>query len=168
MNTQYSVIIFVVLIAGLVIWRRTASMRRPIRGNGLRMLVPIAILLLLGTQIFGTGQYKGSALETVGAIVIGLLFSIPLIMTTNYEVRTDGLIYAKQSKGFIIALVGLLVVRLALRSYITNVDPMTVSLLFYIVAMSYLTVWRVVSFVKFRKVYLDRQAGMINVNGSGR
>ncbi|MGZ4122667.1 MAG: CcdC family protein [Tumebacillaceae bacterium] len=159
MTGQISIIFVILLLIIFMIWRRTRAMRRPINGNGIRMLVPVAVLLLLGTQLFGHGQYKGTTLETVGAIVIGVLFSIPLILTTHYEVREDGLIYAKQNKGFIFALVGLVIVRLALREYITFVDQGTLAILFYLLGVSYLTVWRVVSFIKFRKVYNEHQAG---------
>jgi hypothetical protein len=72
--------------------------------------------------------------------------------TTNYEIRQDGRIYAQKNKAFFIALIAVLVIRIALRQFISGIDPISLSLLFFTVAVGYFVLWRIISFVKFRKV----------------
>jgi membrane protein CcdC involved in cytochrome C biogenesis len=100
-----------------------------------------------------------SVTEVLIAFGLGLLFSIPMVMTTNYEVREDNLIYAKKSIAFIFALVGLVIVRLALREYFSTIDPITLSFLSLILAIGYLGVWRITSYIKFRKIWRGRIEG---------
>jgi len=42
-SSFYSIVI---IVAALVLWRRTRAMYRPIKGNGIRLLIPILFLLL--------------------------------------------------------------------------------------------------------------------------
>ncbi|KEO82283.1 cytochrome c biogenesis protein CcdC [Tumebacillus flagellatus] len=147
--------IFIFLVFfGLMVWRRTSAMRRPIKGKGYNMIWPLIFLLLPGPMLFLNPQqsFQGNVWEVLAAIAIGVLLSIPMIWTTQYEVREDGLIYAKQSKMFLVALVGVVVIRLVLKEYITGLDQMTLGGLFYLMALVYVLLWRITSFLKFRRV----------------
>jgi membrane protein CcdC involved in cytochrome C biogenesis len=158
-----SAILIIILVLLLVGWRRTRAMRRPIKGNGVRILYPLFIFIILipltSLQLIfdKSGQMSSHSLPSVTevfiAFALGLLFSIPMVMTTNYEVREDKQIYAKKSTAFIFAFVGLVIVRLALREYFTTIDPITLSLLSLILALGYVSVWRIMSYIKFRKIW---------------
>jgi membrane protein CcdC involved in cytochrome C biogenesis len=149
MNYQY---LFIILIIALVLWRRTRSFNKPVKGNGWRLLIPL-VFVSIGLLNFMNPQVHLTTLEVVSALLLGFIMSIPLIITTNYEQREDGSIYPKKSHGFIIVLVGLVIIRLSLHHYITGIDPINLSVLFFTVAIGYLYPWRIISFIKFRKIY---------------
>jgi membrane protein CcdC involved in cytochrome C biogenesis len=163
MKMNASAIFTIILVLLLVGWRRTRAMRRPIKGNGVGILYPLFIFVILvplfSLQIIfdKSGQMSNHLLPSVTEVLIafglGLLFSIPMVMTTNYEVREDNQIYAKKSTAFIFALVGLVIVRLALREYFSTIDQVTLSLLSLILALGYVGVWRITSYIKFRKIW---------------
>ncbi|MBO9541098.1 DUF1453 family protein [bacterium] len=149
--------LFVIAIAALVLWRRTRSMYRPIRGSGIRLLLPLLALLPGLTLIFNP-QVSEPAWAYGIAFGLGMVLSIPLIWTTNYEVRADNFIYARKNWGFVVAFVGVVVIRLALRHELTNLEPQAKIALFMTVLCGYLIPWRIVSFIKFRRV-LNNAAG---------
>ncbi|MFC5699737.1 CcdC family protein [Cohnella faecalis] len=146
-----------ILIAALVLWRRTRSFYRPIKGDGRRILLPV-LFMLPGIALVLNKDVHAPAYEWLVACAIGVALSIPLIWTTEYEVREDKQIYAKKNVGFIVAFVAVLAIRFALRSYLQMIDPQTLSALFMVVAFSYVLPWRIVSFVKFRRTALLQSA----------
>jgi membrane protein CcdC involved in cytochrome C biogenesis len=145
---------FFVIFFGLMVWRRTSAMRKPIKGKGAAMIWPL-LFFLPGFAMFANPQqpFNGTFWEVAASIVFGAILSVPMVATTNYEVREDGQIYAKQSRAFLFAIVGVVGVRLALKEYITALDPMTLNGLFFFTAITYVVIWRVSSFIKFRRVY---------------
>jgi membrane protein CcdC involved in cytochrome C biogenesis len=145
-----------ILIMIFVFWLRTRRMRRPIKGKGLRLIVPLIFMIPMLLVPFNS-QLHLTTLEVVSTILLGLVMSLPLIFTTNYEVREDGQIYAKQSRAFIYALIALVAIRLGLREYLSGLDPQELAALFLIIAVSYVLPWRIVSYVKFRKIWRERE-----------
>jgi membrane protein CcdC involved in cytochrome C biogenesis len=143
----------IIMIAGLVIWRRTRAMVRPIKGSGIKILLPI-LYLMPGISAFMNLHLQAKIWEIGVASLIGLLLAVPLVLTTNYEIRQDGQIYAQKNKTFFIALVAVLVIRIVLRQFISGLDSASLMMLFFTVAFSYVVPWRIASFVKFRKVKL--------------
>jgi membrane protein CcdC involved in cytochrome C biogenesis len=142
---------FIIVIMGLVFWRRTVAMVRPNQGSGIKLLLPI-LYLLPGVYAFSSLQLDLKIWEIAVTALVGVLLAVPLMLTTNYEIRQDGQIYAKKNKSFFIALVAVLVIRIGLRQFISGLDPMSLSALFFTVACSYVVPWRIVSYIKFRKV----------------
>jgi membrane protein CcdC involved in cytochrome C biogenesis len=145
----------IVVIAGLVFWRRTRAMVRPIQGSGFKIVLPILYLLPL-VSLFAQIPVQVKIWEIIVAAFIGILLAVPLVLTTNYEVRQDGKIYAQKNKGFFIALIAVVAIRFLLRQFIGGMDPASLGLLFFTVAISYVVPWRIVSFIKFRKVKLSQ------------
>ncbi|OIK04286.1 cobalamin biosynthesis protein CbiX [Bacillus sp. MUM 116] len=139
------------VIIGLVIWRRTRAMVRPIQGSGIKILLPI-IYILPVFSLFSQYQLQVKIWEFAVASLIGILLSVPLMLTTNYEIRQDGHIYAQKNKSFFIALIAVVAIRIVLRQVIPGMDPASLSMLFFTVAFSYILPWRIVSFVKFKKI----------------
>lgn len=145
----------IIMIAGLVFWRRTRAIVRPIKGSGIKILLPI-LYLMPGISAFMNLQLKIKIWEIGAASLIGLLLAVPLVWTTNYEIRQDGQIYAQKNKTFFIALVAVLLIRIVLRQFISGLDSASLMMLFFTVAFSYVVPWRIASFVKFRKVKLTQ------------
>lgn len=149
LNESYYVVI--VLIAALVLWRRTRSFYKPIRGNGRAILFPL-LFMMPGVILLFNPSVHAPLYEWIIAAALGLVMSIPLIWTTDYEVRDDNQIYAKKNMGFIFAFVTVVAIRFALRNYLSMIEPQTLGALFMLVAFSYILPWRIVSYMKFRKV----------------
>ncbi|WEK54426.1 MAG: cytochrome c biogenesis protein CcdC [Candidatus Cohnella colombiensis] len=143
--------VMIAAIAALVLWRRTRSMYRPIRGSGIRLLIPLLFMLPAVSLLFNP-DVNEPAWSFGAALALGIVFSIPLIWTTNYEVREDKLIYAKKNWGFIVAFLGIVIFRFALRQELSSIDPQGQMALFMMVAFGYIIPWRVVSFIKFRRL----------------
>lgn len=146
----------VIIIAALVLWRRTRAMYRPIKGNGIRILLPILFLLLPCVSIILNPKAHASGWELICAVIFGFLLSIPLIWTTNYEIRSDQHIYAVRNKSFIITFLIVLIIRFLLRDYLKWLGPETKASLFMTVALGYILPWRIISFIKFRQLYKSR------------
>jgi len=143
----------VILIAALVLWRRTRAMFRPITGNGVKLLLPILYLLIPCVPIILNPKVQAQSWELVMAFALGLLLSVPLIWTTNYEIRSDQHIYAVKNMSFIIAFLVILIIRFLFRDYLKWLGPETVGALFVTIALGYILPWRILSFLKFRKLY---------------
>jgi membrane protein CcdC involved in cytochrome C biogenesis len=154
-----SVYITVAAVVVLIIWRRVRSMQRPIKGQGLRMLIPL-LFLLPGLLMFLNPHIHAAAWEWLAAIIVGVALSVPLIWTTNYEIRQDGQIYPQKNMGFITALISVIAIRFLLREYLAVIDPETQAALFMIVAIGYLIPWRVTSFMKFRTLYTQQKTAL--------
>jgi membrane protein CcdC involved in cytochrome C biogenesis len=154
----------VAVIVGLVFWRRTRAMVRPIQGSGIKIVLPILYLLPL-VSLFSQIPLQVKIWEIGVAALIGVLLAVPLVLTTNYEVRQDGKIYAQKNISFFVALIGVVAIRFLLKQFIADMDPASLGFLFFTVAISYVIPWRIVSFVKFRKVkqsqVLDKEISTI-------
>ncbi len=60
--------------------------------------------------------------EFLEAITLGVIFSIFLIKTSKFEIKNNE-IYMKRSKAFVFILVGLLVIRIVMKSILsTSID----------------------------------------------
>lgn len=98
MGDKSSLITVFLCIALLVFWRRYRSMHRPIKGSGKRILWPL--LFLTPGIIWFFGPVHPAILQVSIAVLIGVLFTVPLIVLTNYEQREDGNIYTKKVQIF--------------------------------------------------------------------
>ncbi len=131
-------------------------MYRPIKGNGVRLLLPILYVLLPSIPIILNPKAHAASWEWICALIFGFLLSIPLIWTTNYELRSDQHIYATKNRSFIIVFVIIFIIRFLLRDYLKWLGTETEAALFVTVALGYILPWRIVSFLKFRRIYKNR------------
>lgn len=145
----------VLVIAALVLFRTTRNFYRPIRGNGGRLLLPL-VYMLPATYVIMNPDAHATGNEWLAAVAIGFVLSLPLIWTTQYEVRSDNQIYAKRNMWFVVSFLAILAVRFVLRTSIQDIDSQTLSALFVTVAFCYVVPWRVVSYIKFRMVKSER------------
>ena len=152
-----SSILAIVAFAALILFRRAKSMYRPIKGNG-KMMIIGPMFMLTGFFGFLAPNLHFSSVEIISAIILGLLLYVPMIWTTNFEIREDGEIYTKKSKAFIFTLIILLVIRIALRNYIQGIDPTSLGMLFYLLAVFYVIPWRLSSYLKFRRMLKEKES----------
>jgi membrane protein CcdC involved in cytochrome C biogenesis len=153
MGDTSSLITVFLCVALLIFLRRYRSMYKPIKGTGKRILWPL-LFLTPGILLF-FGPVHPAILQVTIAAFIGVLFAIPLIFLTSYERREDGNIYTKKSAAFLITFIGIVILRYSSRQYIVGLDPQTIGLLFYVVAISYIIPWRIACYIKFRKVWRE-------------
>lgn len=146
-----------VVVAVLIIWRIRRLVKpsnRPVTGRRL-FLTLMLVIVLLGLD-WGISspyiQYPSVWMDIVTALV-GIAMSLPLIFTTHYERRTDGQIYSKQNRMFMISVVGLIIIRLLgdflLRRYF---NPETFAFLTYVLVLAYFVPWRLVCLMKYRRL----------------
>lgn len=132
-------------------------MSRPIVGKGIRLLIPIFFIIPGMLALVLNPNVHAYLWEWAVALAVGAVLSVPLIWTTNYEIREDRNIYAKKNVGFFVALVAVILIRLVLRDYFTMIDNDTKTALFVVVAVGYVVPWRVVSYMKFRVLHRQRE-----------
>lgn len=85
------------------------------------------------------------------AFMTGLLFSYPLIRTSQLEIKNKQ-IYLKPSKAFVFILFGLLAIRIVLHEIIQQyMSVMQTASVFFILAFGMIVTWRVVMFMKYRR-----------------
>ncbi|OPH62066.1 ccdc protein [Paenibacillus ferrarius] len=140
-----SILIFLMILRGLM-----RGMHKPIKKTGSPLLLPILYISTSLFQLFDPKLHiQGN--QAITAILIGLVVAVPLIITTNFEVRSDGT-YFKNNKTVIIILIGIFALRFVFVETITSMDASTLAFFFNLVTFSYIVVWRLVSFTKFRRM----------------
>jgi membrane protein CcdC involved in cytochrome C biogenesis len=149
---QYGMYAMLLVIFGLVLWRRTRAMVRPIKGSGLRILLPLLYMSPALAVVIQPSVHMTS-IEIVVSVIFGIILSVPLIYTTGYEVREDGKIYAKKSIGFVIALICVFIIRRLVTNLLPHIDVLTLNALSIISLFVYIGLWRIISYSKFKKVY---------------
>jgi membrane protein CcdC involved in cytochrome C biogenesis len=152
-----SAVIIMLGVAALIIWRRTRAMYKPMGKSAFRILLPL-FFLSPGVLLFLQPGVHLTTMEVLGSIGIGIVFSIPLIWTTGYEIREDGHIYTKKSMAFVQTFLGILSLRFLLRGYLSEIDPKNMMLLIFLIAVCYLVPWRVACYVKYSSILEQRNA----------
>ncbi|MEH7250117.1 cytochrome c biogenesis protein CcdC [Neobacillus niacini] len=120
--------------------------------NTLKIILP-PVFMSSGALMYVVPQFRLSALEIGEVVIVGMLFSILLIKTSKFEIRENE-IYLKRSKAFMYILVGLLVVRLGLKSILsTTIDFGELSGMFFLLAFSMIVPWRIAMYLDYKKLY---------------
>jgi len=151
-------IVFVVLIIGLGIWLRTRRGKKPIKGKGYRILIPIGVILV-GVpwglyqlmHIPGKTFHMPAVWELLIAIVLGVIFGTVMLKQTEYERREDGLIYAKPNRNLKFILIAIVLIRLVLTQYFKSIDVVELSVLMMCMGVLYVGIWRIGSYIKFTR-----------------
>lgn len=137
-------------MALLAIFVRTRASRRP--ATAAKIIMP-PLGMSTGFLMFVVPATRIPVLWGVAAFLAGaVLFSYPLIRSSKLEISA-GQIYVQKSKQFIFVLLGLLLIRLALHSYIEEyISIPQTGALFFILAFGMLLPWRIAMFLRFRKL----------------
>ncbi|MHA2959538.1 CcdC protein domain-containing protein [Priestia megaterium] len=154
--------IFVIALIGLIIWRKMKKRNKPIKKNGIGILVPIffiviAFSLSLSQLMHIPGQpfHLPPYWEMLIAGVLGVIFGFIMLSQTDYEVREDGFIYSKPNKNFKYVIIAIIFIRMALSQYFKGLDSIDFAVLTMTLAFIYIVIWRVGSYMKFRKLNGD-------------
>jgi membrane protein CcdC involved in cytochrome C biogenesis len=125
---------------------------------GSRPLTPVKIIMpplgmSTGFLMFALPAFRIPLLWASLAFAAGLLLlSYPLIRSTKLQLQ-DGAVYVKRSKAFVFVLLGLLVLRLALHTYIEEfISVPQTGALFFILAFGMLLPWRAAMLLRYRRL----------------
>jgi membrane protein CcdC involved in cytochrome C biogenesis len=136
-------------MALLVLFVRMKASNKPT--NAKKIILP-PIFMSTGALMFIDPVFRVTKGELIEAVVLGAFFSIFLIKTSKFEIR-NGKIYLKRSKAFIFILVGLIVIRLGLKTYLgRTIDYRQLSGMFYLLAFSMIVPWRVAMYITYKKL----------------
>jgi len=139
-------------MAFLILFVRMKAAKKPT--NAKKIILP-PLFMSTGSLMFLDPLFRVTRAELLEAIVLGAFFSIFLIKTSKFEIR-DNHIYLKRSKAFVWILVGLIIIRLALKSYLgRTIDYHQLSGMFYLLAFAMIVPWRVAMYVSYKR--LERQ-----------
>jgi membrane protein CcdC involved in cytochrome C biogenesis len=141
--------VIAVFMALLVLFVRMKASKKPT--NAKKIILP-PIFMSTGALMFIDPVFRVTKGELIEAVVLGVFFSIFLIKTSKFEI-INGKIYLKRSKAFIFILVGLIVIRLGLKTYLgRTIDYRQLSGMFYLLAFSMIVPWRVAMYITYKKL----------------
>jgi len=156
----FSTIIAVVMALGVMMIRMRAS-KKP--ASAKKIILP-PIFMSTGALMFLHPMFRVTPFEFLEAITLGCIFSIFLIKTSTFEVKEDK-IYLKRSKAFAFILIGLLIIRIALKFYLSNtIDVGELSGMFWILAFGMIVPWRIAMYLSYRK--LENQLNPPNIQAT--
>ncbi|MDX8366971.1 cytochrome c biogenesis protein CcdC [Cytobacillus sp. IB215665] len=151
----YASSIVAILMAIAVILIRMKAAKKP---TNVKKIVLPPIFMSTGALMFIHPMFRVSSAELIEALTVGALFSILLIKTSKFEVRGED-IYLKRSKAFVFILIGLLIIRIIFKSYLsTQINYAELSGMFWILAFGMIVPWRIAMYFQYKKIYTSRLA----------
>ncbi|PFT63755.1 CcdC family protein [Bacillus thuringiensis] len=154
-----SVIAFCMTVG--VMFLRFKAAKKPVTKK--KIILP-PIFMSTGAMMYFLLEFRLTSLEIVEAISIGLIFSIFLIKTSKFEIRGQE-IYLKRSKAFVFILIGLLVVRIVFKTYLSqSLDLGQLSGMFFLLAFAMIVSWRIAMYRSFTKLQkeMEKEDGFYN------
>lgn len=160
MNSTVSMMISA-LIFFFILRGQLSGMNKQLKKSGISLLLPILYISTSFMQLFDPSLSIREE-QVIIALVIGMVVSIPLILTTNFEVRDNGSTFIKRNKTVFVLLIVIFALRFLVVATIKSIDPSTLSFMCNLVTFGYIATWRITSYLKFRGVSSSKQA-MMNV-----
>ncbi len=140
----------VALMMGLIAsFVRVKASARPT--NAKKILLP-PLAMSTGMLQFLVPAFRLTWLEVGEALIVGLIFSVFLIKTSNFEKR-DGEVYLSRSKAFFIVVFVLLAIRTVMKAFIGDeVNIFATGGLFYLIAWGMIVPWRIAMYQKYKRI----------------
>lgn len=150
--SQYLVVgstIMAIFMGTMITLARMRSSKKPV--NPKKLLIP-PIAMSSGALMFIFEEFRIGPTQILEAVAVGLLFSIVLIATSKFE-RRDNDIYLKQSKAFFFILIGILIIRILLKLFLSDTfDVGELGGMFWTLAFAMLWPWRIAMLVQYKKL----------------
>lgn len=128
---------------------RTKAAKRPISPK--RIVLP-PLFMSTGALMFLFEEFRVPWPQVFESIGVGMLFSIVLIKTTNFEEKDERL-YVKKSRAFLFILFGLLIIRFVAKLILSSsIDVGELGGMFWILAFGMIVPWRIGMLVKYLKL----------------
>ncbi|AVM23978.1 CcdC family protein [Bacillus pumilus] len=153
--------IIAICMAVAVMFIRIKSSAKPATAK--KIILP-PIFMSTGALMFFVPMFQVTGAEFLEAITVGMFFSIFLIKTSKFEIRGNE-IYLKRSKAFVFILIGLLVLRIGMKTILSSsIDYGSLSGMFWILAFGMIVPWRVAMYLSFRKLSKQLDPQQIQMN----
>lgn len=137
------------IMATLVIFVRMRRQKKPVSAKSI-ILPPF--FMATGFAMFFLPEAATPPMYDFTAFLVGLVFSIPLILTSRFEIVGQD-VYLKRSKAFFMILMGLLVIRLIIKVIINDsFTPIQTGGLFFLLAFGMLVPWRIAMLYMYRQL----------------
>src|SRR5690625_3951957 len=144
-----TVSIMALISASVMIVVRSRASKRPTSPK--KIILP-PLFMSTGAFMFFIPYFRLSWVLVLESLLVGMLFSILLIITTRFEIKGED-IYIKPSKAFVFILIFLLIVRISLKYVLgQEIDLGELSGMFYLLAFGMLLTWRMAMLVKYNKL----------------
>lgn len=132
-----------------VLFVRIKSQKSPV--NVRKIIIP-PVAMSTGALMFLFEEFRVAPMQILEASILGLLFSTVLIATSKLEIREDA-IYLKRSKAFAFILIGLLILRIVLKSvFSSSLDVGELGGMFFLLAWSMIVPWRLGMLRQYKKL----------------
>ncbi|BBI35607.1 CcdC protein domain-containing protein [Cohnella abietis] len=139
-----SILILVLILRGLI-----RGSKEPLHDSGRRILIPVLYISTSLFELFDPELVLTSG-RIVSSIGIGAVLSIPLILLTQFERKSDGRMYYKRNVSLYVLIIVIFSIRFFDFLFISGIDAKTLGFLNNVVTLTYIAIWRIVSFFKFR------------------
>ena len=139
-----------IIMAFIVLMVRLRRAKQP---TSFKQIILPRLFMSTGFFMFLYPPTHISLAYAIESLITGMIFSIPLILTSKFEIRNNE-IFLKPSKAFIFILLGLFVIRLGAKVYIGDlVSIYETGALFYILAVGMIFPWRIAMAVRFKQLH---------------
>lgn len=149
MSSFWGSTLFAIVMGVVASFVRVKASAKPT--NAKKILIP-PLAMSTGMIQFFIPAFRLSWLEVGEALAVGLIFSVFLIKTSNFEKR-DGEVYLSRSKAFFIVVFALLAIRTAMKVWIGGeVNVFATGGLFYLIAWGMIVPWRIAMYQKYKRI----------------
>lgn len=132
---------------------RSKAANRPVT---IKKIVLPPLFMSTGALMFIFKEFRVPPVQILEAVIVGMLFSIILIKTTNFEFRNED-VFMKRSKAFVFILLGLLIIRLVAKLVLSStIDIGELGGMFWILAFGMIVPWRIAMLIKFNKLTKEK------------
>ncbi len=150
--SQYLVVgstIMAIFMGTLLMFARMRSQKKPV--NAKKILIP-PIAMSSGALMFIFEEFRITPIQILEAVFIGIIFSTVLIATSKFEIRNND-IFMKRSKAFFFILIGLLIIRVILKVFLSESFSIgELAGMFWTLAFAMIWPWRVAMFIQYKKL----------------
>lgn len=137
------------IMATAVIFVRMRRQKKPVSAKSI-ILPPF--FMATGFAMFFFPEAATPPMYDVIAFFVGMILSIPLILTSRFEIVGQD-VYLKRSRAFFFILLGLLIIRIIIKLLINDsFTPIQTGGLFFLLAFGMLVPWRIAMLVMYRQL----------------
>lgn len=136
-------------------------LRRANKPTSLKQIILPPLFMSTGSIMFFYPPMHVHIGYAIESLITGMVFSIPLILTSKFEIKENE-IFLKRSKAFFFILLGLFVIRLVAKIYIEEyISIYETGALFYILAVGMIFPWRIAMALKFKQLHRSLTGGTV-------
>ncbi|CAJ1002048.1 MULTISPECIES: CcdC family protein [Brevibacillus] len=137
------------LMATVVIVLRMRGSRKPV---SVRRIILPPLFMSTGFAMFHFPETATPLIYDVIAFFTGMIFSIPLILTSRFEIVGQD-VYLKRSRAFFGILVVLVIIRFAMKLWVNDsLTIMQTAGLFFVLAYGMIVPWRLAMLYMYRQL----------------